>query len=110
MTKANNKRAKSTDHDKLTANQWFRYSDLVTHFVAVTSSQSEGLGKMALGIVNILRIALLSQSALLAVSLFAVSLLRSVVVDPITNELAAFMLPTASSTTLTHSFRTETQK
>ena len=53
MTKANNKRAKSTDRDKPTANQWFRYSDLVTHFVAVISSQSEGLGKMALGIVKI---------------------------------------------------------
>ena len=58
MTKANNKRAKSTDRDKLTANKltanlWFRYSDLVTHFVAVVSSQSEGLGKMALGIVKI---------------------------------------------------------
>ena len=39
--------------NKLTANQWFRYSDLVTHFVAVISSQSEGLGKMALGIVKI---------------------------------------------------------
>ena len=53
MPKVNNKRAKSTDCDKLTANLWFRYSDLVTHFVAVISSQSEGLGKMALGIVKI---------------------------------------------------------
>ena len=45
-------RAKSTDRDKLTANQRFRYSDFVTDFVAVISSQSEGLGKMALGIVK----------------------------------------------------------
>ena len=52
-------RAKSTDRDKLTAHklttnkltakQRFRYSD----FVAVISSQSEGLSKMALGIVEI---------------------------------------------------------
>ena len=42
-------RAKSTDHDKLTTNQQFRYSD----FVAVISSQIEGLGKMLLGIVKI---------------------------------------------------------
>ena len=34
---------------QLTAKQRFRYSD----FVAVISSQSEGLGKMALGIVKI---------------------------------------------------------
>ena len=51
-------RAKSTDHDKLTENkltakQRFRYSDFVTDFVAVISSQSEGLGKMALGIAKI---------------------------------------------------------
>ena len=49
-------RAKSTDRDKLTANkltakQRFRYSGFVTDFIAVISSQSEGLGKMALGIV-----------------------------------------------------------
>ena len=41
-------RARSTDRDKLTANQWFRHSDLVTDFVTVILSQSEGLGKMAL--------------------------------------------------------------
>ena len=50
-------RAKSTDHDKLTtnkltANQQFCHSDFVTDFVIVISSQSEGLGKMALGIVK----------------------------------------------------------
>ena len=37
---------------QLTANQRFRYSDLVADFVAVISSQSEGLGKVALGIVK----------------------------------------------------------
>ena len=56
-------RAKSTDRDKLTANKLtsnkltakrrFRYSGFVTDFVAVISSQSESLGKMALGIVKI---------------------------------------------------------
>ena len=51
-------RAKSTYRDKLTANKLtakrrFRYSGFVTDFVAVISSQSEGLGKMALGIVKI---------------------------------------------------------
>ena len=50
--------AKSTDRDKLTANkltanQRFCYSDFVTDFAAVISSQSEGLGMMALGIVKI---------------------------------------------------------
>ena len=50
--------AKSTDRDKLTANkltanQRFCYSDFVTDFVVVISSRSEGLGKMALGIVKI---------------------------------------------------------
>ena len=34
-------------------NQWFCYVDLVTKFVAVILSQSESLGKMALGIVEI---------------------------------------------------------
>ena len=48
-------RARSTDRNKLTtnkptANQWFHYSDLVTDFTTVISSQIEGLGKMALGI------------------------------------------------------------
>ena len=51
------KRARSTDCDKLTANnltekQRFRHSDLVTDFATVISSQSEGLGKMAQGIVK----------------------------------------------------------
>ena len=46
-------RAKSTDRgklteNKLTANQRFRHSD----FVILISSQSEGLGKKALGIVK----------------------------------------------------------
>ena len=39
--------------NKLTTNQRFCYSDFITNFVAVISSQSEGLGKMALGIVKI---------------------------------------------------------
>ena len=48
----------STDRDKLTANkltakQRFRCSDFVADFVAVISSLSEGLNKMALGIVKI---------------------------------------------------------
>ena len=42
--------------NKLIANQQFRHSDLVT----VILSQSEGLGKIAMGIVNMLMIALLS--------------------------------------------------
>ena len=37
---------------QLTANLRFRRSDLVTDFAAVISSQSEGLGKMALEIVK----------------------------------------------------------
>ena len=37
---------------QLTTNQRFHHSDLVTDFATVTSSQSEGLGKMVLGIVN----------------------------------------------------------
>ena len=50
--------AKSTDCDKLTMNKLtvkrrFRYSGFVTDFVEVISSQSEGLGKMALGLVKI---------------------------------------------------------
>ena len=48
---------KSTDSDKLTANKLtakrrFRYSIFVTDLVAVISSQREGLGEMALGIVK----------------------------------------------------------
>ena len=47
-------RARSTDRDKLTANkltsnQRFRHSDLVTDVITVISSISEGLGKTALG-------------------------------------------------------------
>ena len=41
------------DRDKLTAKRRFCYSGFVTDFVAVISSQSEGLGKIALGIVNL---------------------------------------------------------
>ena len=44
--------ARSTDRDKLTTNQRFRHKDLVTDFVAVILSQSEGLGKMASEIVK----------------------------------------------------------
>ena len=43
--------ARSTDRYKLTASQQFRH-DLIPDFVTVISSQSEGLGKMALGIVR----------------------------------------------------------
>ena len=49
---AKKKRAKSTDRDKLTAKQPFCHSDFVTNFVILISSQSEGLGKMALEIVE----------------------------------------------------------
>ena len=38
---------------QLTAKRWFRYSGFVTDFLAVISSQSEDLGKMALGIVKV---------------------------------------------------------
>ena len=37
---------------QLTANQQFRHSDLLADFATVISSQSEGLGQMALGIVK----------------------------------------------------------
>ena len=36
--------------NKLTMKQRFRYSDFITDFVTVISSQSESLGEMALGI------------------------------------------------------------
>ena len=67
--------ARSTDRHKLTANQRFRHSGLVTR---------EDLGKMALGIV---KYAYDRSSQLIGVIWFAVSLLafsfsRSVVVDP----------------------------
>ena len=71
-------RARSTDHDKLTASQRFCHDDLITDFVTVVSSQSEGLGKMALGIV---KYAYDRSSQLIGVIWFAVSLSRSVVVD-----------------------------
>ena len=50
-------RTRTTDRgkltaNKLTANQRFRHSDLITDFDAVISSQSEGSGKMAPGIVK----------------------------------------------------------
>ena len=38
--------------NKRTAIERFRHSDFVTDFVVLISSQSEGLGKMALGIVK----------------------------------------------------------
>ena len=64
--------------NKLTANQQFHHSDLVTDFATVISSQSEGLGKMALGVVQDTYD---RSSQLIGVIWFAVSLLRSVVVD-----------------------------
>ena len=42
-------RVRSTDRVILTVNQQLCHSDLVTDFVAVVLSQSEGSGKMALG-------------------------------------------------------------
>ena len=85
-------RAKSTDRDKLTANkltanQRFCYSDFVTDFAAVISSQSEGLGMMALGIVKIYLGSPFSpisvvRGQLVRGQFVAVSLSRSVVVDP----------------------------
>ena len=77
-------RAKSTDRDKLTAKQRFRCSDLVTDFVAVILSQSEGLGKMALGIVKIYFGSPFSANLRCSWSVCSRSIgLRSVVVDPI---------------------------
>ena len=73
-------RARSTDCDKLTANQQFHHSDLITDFVTVISSQSEGLGKMALGIV---KYADDRSSQPIGIIWFTVSLLRSVFVDPV---------------------------
>ena len=69
--------------NKLTANQRFRHGDLVTDFVRVILSQSEGLGKMALGIVKYAydRYSQLISVICFAVSLFAISLSQSVVVD-----------------------------
>ena len=60
--------------NKLIANQRFRYSNFVTHFVAVISPRSKDLGKMALGIVKIIfRIAVLSQSNVVRGQLVVVS-------------------------------------
>ena len=47
------KRAKSTDRELTDREATISLHDFVTDFVAVISSQSEGLGKMALGIVKI---------------------------------------------------------
>ena len=60
-------RARITDRDKLTVNQRFCQSD----FVTVISSQSEGLGKMALGKVKYV---FDRSSQLIGVIWFAVSL------------------------------------
>ena len=46
-------RAKSTDREQTDREAMISLHDFVTDFVAVISSQSEGLGKMALGIVKI---------------------------------------------------------
>ena len=58
---------------------WPRKNGLVTDFVTVILSQSEGLGKMALGIV---KYAYDRSSQPIGIIWFAVSLSRSVVVDP----------------------------
>ena len=78
---------------QLTANQWFRHSDLVTDFVMMILSQSEGLGKTALGIVKYAydRSSPLIGAVWFAVSLFAVSLSRSVVVDPSTSSHLSYL-------------------
>ena len=55
---------------QLTANQRLRHSDLVTDFVKNNTSQSEGLGKMSLGIV---KYAYDRSSQLIGVIWFAVS-------------------------------------
>ena len=72
--------ARSTNSNKLTASQQFCHSDLITDFVTVISSQSEGLGKMALGIV---KYAYDCSSQLIGIIWFAVSLSQSVVVYPL---------------------------
>ena len=64
---------------QLTANQRFLHSNLVTDFVIVISSQSKGLGKMALGIVKYFYH---RPSQPIGVNWFAVSLSRSVAVVP----------------------------
>ena len=81
--------ARSTDRDKLNANQRFHHSDLLTDFVTVISSQNEGLGKMALGIVKYAydRSSQLIGVIWFAVSLFVVSLSRSVVEASISSKI-----------------------
>ena len=61
---------RKVEQGQLTANQRFRHSDLVIDFVTVVLSQSEGLGKMALGIV---KYAYDRSSQLIGVIWFAVS-------------------------------------
>ena len=68
-----------SEPSQLTANQRFRYID----FVAVISSQSEGLGKMALGIVKIYLGSFFSANRRCS---------RSVVVDP-TKSTILSMIP-----------------
>ena len=48
----NKNRAKSIDRDKLTANKRLPVISSQSDFITVISSQSEGLGKMAQGIVK----------------------------------------------------------
>ena len=68
--------ALKSEPGQLTANQRFRHSDLITDFVTVILSQSDGLGKMA---IRIVKYAYDHSSQLIGViwfmaSLFAVSL------------------------------------
>ena len=63
---------------QLTTTNWPRSDDFVTDFVAVISSQSEGLGKMALGILKIYLESPFSANRHCPRSVC----LRSVVVDP----------------------------
>ena len=84
-----NFQAKLTDRDKLITNRRFHYSDFAANFVAVISSQSEGLGKMALMIVKIYLGSpfLANQRCLWSVCL------RSVVVDPTISHLTVRFNP-----------------
>ena len=65
----------SADCDKLITNQWFRLTDLVTDFATVILLPSEGLCKMALGIVKYAcdRSSQLISVIWFVVSVFAVS-------------------------------------
>ena len=74
---------------QLTANQRFRHSDFVTDFVAVISSQREGLGKMALGIVKYFYD---SSSQPIGVIWFAVSC-RGTVICIIQEQTKALIIP-----------------